>query len=111
MTRRVLTLSAAALACLGTFALAAPAAQAAVVEVVHSPISLGDYCSAQVNSSSTIGFYNGSLGCHRWSSSGTGTTYLGPGSAAAACAHLYPGATYLGHAQGASQSLRCTYSV
>ncbi|TYB68942.1 hypothetical protein FXF51_10680 [Nonomuraea sp. PA05] len=111
MTRRVLTLSAAAIACLGAFAISAPAAHAAEVEVVHSPISLGDYCSAQVNSSSTIGFYNGSLGCHRWSTSGTGTTYVGTGSASAACAYLYPGATYLSHAQAAGQALLCRYSV
>jgi hypothetical protein len=106
--RRVLVLLAATLA---AASLTTSTAHAATVEVVHSPISLGDYCAAQVNSSSTIGFYNGSLGCHRWSTGGSGTTYVGTGSAPAACAYLYPTATYLSHAQGASQALLCRYAV
>ncbi|GAA4956942.1 hypothetical protein HD597_001784 [Nonomuraea thailandensis] len=111
MARRVLTLLAAVLACLGTLSVSATTAQAAVVEVTYGPISLGDYCSAKVHSSSTIGFYNGSLSCHRWSTGGSGTTPTGTGSAAAACAYFYPSATYLGHAQGAGQALICSYSV
>ncbi|MEV0821661.1 hypothetical protein [Nonomuraea rubra] len=111
MVRRVLTLLAAVLACLGAFAVASTTAQAAVVEVTYGPVSLGDYCSAKVNSSSTIGFYNGSLGCYRWSTGGSGLASTGTGSPAAACAYFDPAATYLGHAQGASQALICRYSV
>ncbi|MEV0613966.1 hypothetical protein AB0I81_11640 [Nonomuraea sp. NPDC050404] len=111
MIRRVLVLLAATLATLATVSLSSSTAHAATVEVVHSPISLGGYCAAQVNPSSTIGFYNGSLGCYRWSTGGSGTTYIGTGSASAACAYLYPTATYLGHAQGASQALLCRYAV
>ncbi|GAA5051625.1 hypothetical protein HNP84_006417 [Thermocatellispora tengchongensis] len=114
MTRRVLALVTAVLACLGALAVStapAQAASASVVEIVYSPLSLGDYCSAKVNSSSTIGFYNGSLGCYRWSTGGTGLTYTGTGSASAACAYFNPTYTYLGYAQGGSQALICRYSV
>ncbi|MGR6916732.1 hypothetical protein ACU635_21035 [[Actinomadura] parvosata] len=111
MTRRVLTLLAAALTSLGALSLTSTAAHAAVVEVTFGPVSLGDYCAAKVNSSSTIGFYNGSLGCYRWSTGGTGTTPTGYGSASAACAYLSPAATYISHAQGPSQSLKCTYAA
>jgi hypothetical protein len=111
VTRRVPALLTALLAGLGALAISAAPAQAAVVEVTYSPISLGDYCSAKVNSSATIGFYNGSLGCYRWSSGGSGTTYIGSGSASAACAYFNPTATYLGYSQGAAQSLICRYDV
>ncbi|MFI6735389.1 hypothetical protein ACIBI9_20890 [Nonomuraea sp. NPDC050451] len=111
MTRRVSALLTGLLACLGALSISAAPAQAATVEVTYSPLSLGDYCSAKVNSSSTIGFYNGGLSCYRWSTGGTGMTYTGSGSASAACAYFNPTYTYLGHAQGASQALTCTYSV
>ncbi|TMR90945.1 hypothetical protein [Nonomuraea basaltis] len=111
MTRRVPALLAAAFACLGALSVSATPAQAAVVEVVYSPLSLGDYCAAKVNSSSIIGFYNGSLSCYRRSAGGSGLTYTGSGSASAACAHFNPTYTYLGYAQGASQALICRYSV
>ncbi|MFG6200572.1 hypothetical protein [Nonomuraea sp. JJY05] len=111
MTRRVPALLTALLACLGALFISAAPAQAADVEVTYSPLSLGDYCSAKVNSSSTIGFYNGGLSCYRWSSGGSGMTYTGSGSASAACAYFNPTYTYLGYAQGASQALICRYSV
>lgn len=112
VTRRVPALLIALLACLGALSVAAAPAQAAEVEVTYSPISLGDYCSARVSSSSTIGFYSGSLSCYRWGSGGgSGMIYTGSGSASAACAYFNPTATYLGSAQGASQALICRYSV
>ncbi|MBE1582561.1 hypothetical protein ACFPOI_25140 [Nonomuraea angiospora] len=111
MTRRVPALLTAMLAGFGALSISAAPARAAVVEVTYSPVSLGDYCSAKVNSSSTIGFYNGSLSCYRWSSGGSGMTYTGSGSASAACAYFNPAYTYLGSAQGASQALICRYSV
>ncbi|WP_431930316.1 hypothetical protein [Nonomuraea jabiensis] len=111
MTRRVPALLTAMLAGLGALSVFAAPAQAATVEVTYSPVSLGDYCSAKVNSSSTIGFYNGGLSCYRWSSGGSGMTYTGSGSASAACAYFNPTYTYLGHTQGASQALTCRYSV
>ncbi|MER6002860.1 hypothetical protein ABT120_30120 [Nonomuraea angiospora] len=111
MVRRVPALLTIMLAALGALSISAAPAQAADVEVTYSPISLGDYCSARVNSSSTIGFYNGGLSCYRWSSGGSGMTYTGSGSASAACAYFNPTYTYLGSAQGASQALICRYSV
>lgn len=113
MSRRVVALATAALACLGALAVSAVPAQAARsagnIEVVYSPLSLGEYCAAQVNSFSTIGFYNGGLSCHRWS--GTGLTYTGSGSPSAACVYFNPTYTYTGYAQGGSQALICKYSV
>ncbi|MBB5781450.1 hypothetical protein [Nonomuraea jabiensis] len=111
MTRRVPALLTAMLAGLGALSISASPAQAATVEVTYSPVSLGDYCSTKVNSSSTIGFYNGGLSCYRWSSGGSGMTYTGSGSASAACAYFNPTYTYLSHTQGASQALTCRYSV
>ncbi|MEV4111591.1 hypothetical protein [Nonomuraea sp. NPDC049695] len=111
MTRRLPALLTALLACLGALSISAAPAQAAVVEVTYGPTSLGDYCSAKVNASSTIGFYNGGLSCYRWSTGGSGMTYTGSGSASAACAYFNPTYTYLGYAQGASQALTCRYSV
>ncbi|GAA3659386.1 hypothetical protein GCM10022224_023510 [Nonomuraea antimicrobica] len=110
MTRRVLALLATVLSCLGAFSISAAPAQAAIVEVVYSPLSLGDYCAANVNSTSTIGFYNGSLGCYRWGTGGS-LTYIGSGSASAACVYFNPTYTYVGYAQGVSQALVCRYSV
>ncbi|MEV0384983.1 hypothetical protein [Nonomuraea sp. NPDC050643] len=111
MHRRVPALVAAAFACLGALSVTATPAQAAVVEVVYSPLSLGDYCSARVDSSSAIGFYSGSVSCYRRSTGGSGLTYTGSGSASAACAYFNPTYTYVGSAQGASQALICRYSV
>ncbi|MFD0891160.1 hypothetical protein ACFQ08_41980 [Streptosporangium algeriense] len=110
MPRRVVALATAALACFGALTLSAAPAQAAVLEVVYSPLSLGEYCAAKVNPSSTIGFYNGGLSCHRWNSTG-GTTYTGSGSASAACAYFNPTYVYAGYAQGGSQALICKYTV
>ncbi|RCG20966.1 hypothetical protein DQ384_36825 [Sphaerisporangium album] len=112
MSRRVAALVTAALALLGGLALFTAPAQArstAVVEMVASPLSLGDYCAAKVEITSMIGFYNGSLSCYR--RSGSGLAYVGSGSPAAACAYFAPTYTYIGHAQGVSQALVCRYSV
>ncbi|MEW9552423.1 hypothetical protein [Nonomuraea sp. NPDC050783] len=111
MTRRVPALLVALLAGLGALSLPSAPARAAVLEVTYSPLSLGDYCSAKVDSSSTIGFHNGSVSCYRWSTGGSGLTYTGGGSATAACAYFNPSAVFLGHAQGAGQALICRYSV
>ncbi|MEU1882503.1 hypothetical protein ABZ470_34795 [Streptosporangium sp. NPDC020072] len=110
MPRRFVALATAALACFGALAVSATPAQAAVLEVVYSPLSLGEYCAAQVNPYSTIGFYNGGLGCYRWNNTG-GTTYTGSGSASAACAHFHPTYVSAGYAQGGSQALICRYTV
>ncbi|MER6177956.1 hypothetical protein [Streptosporangium sp. NPDC001681] len=113
MPRRVVALATVALACLGALAVSTAPAQAArsadVLEIVYSPLSLGEYCAANVNPSSIVGFYNGSLGCYRWN--GTQTTYVGSGSPSAACAYFHPTYAYIGHAQGGSQALICKYSV
>ncbi|SEH03826.1 hypothetical protein SAMN05444920_1456 [Nonomuraea solani] len=112
MIRRVLApFATAAFACLGVLAVSAAPAQAAPVEIVYSPLSLGDYCSAKVDSSSAIGFYSGGVSCYRRSTGGSGLTYTGSGSASAACAHFNPTYTLTGYAQGASQALICKYSV
>ncbi|MEU6717839.1 hypothetical protein ABZ897_40775 [Nonomuraea sp. NPDC046802] len=111
MTRHVLAFLTAALACLGALSVTSTAAQAAVVEVTYSPLSLGDYCAAKVDSSSAIGYYNGSLSCYRRSTGGSGLTYTGSGSASAACLYFNPTYTNLGYGQGASQALICRYSV
>ncbi|GAA0911554.1 hypothetical protein [Nonomuraea longicatena] len=112
MLRRALVLIFAALACAA--ALSAPAqaqaARTADVEVVMSPLSLGEYCAARVSPSSTVGFYNGWLGCYRWSTGGTGLVYNGSGSAPDACRWFLPSRAYLGHSQGVSQALSCRYA-
>ncbi|MEU9890626.1 hypothetical protein [Sphaerisporangium sp. NPDC051011] len=112
MPRRVVALAVAVLACLGGLAAFTAPAQArstAVIEIVDSPLSLGEYCAAQVDIRSIVGFYNGSLGCYR--SNGTGVAYVGSGSPSAACQYYMPGYTYISHAQGPSQSLICRYSA
>ncbi|MDF5752841.1 hypothetical protein [Spongiactinospora sp. TRM90649] len=109
MSRRVAALAISALACLGTLAVTAGPAHAAVVETVYSPLSLGDYCAAQVNSSSGIGFYNGSVSCYRFA--GSGLAYTGGGSASAACTYYHPTWTLIGYSAGVSQALVCKYSV
>ncbi len=113
MPRRVVALATAVLACLGALAVSAAPAQAArsgsVLEIVYSPLSLGEYCTAKVNSSSTVGFYNyGSLDCYRWNG---GLIRTGSGNPVEACHHFHPTYTYIGHAQGGSQALVCKYSV
>ncbi|PZG43236.1 hypothetical protein C1I98_18645 [Spongiactinospora gelatinilytica] len=106
-TRALAAIAVTALACLGTVAVSAAPAQAAI-EVVYSPLSLGGYCAAKVNSSSTIGFYNGGLSCYRWGT--PNLVYAGSGSASAACVYFDPSRTYLSHSQGVSQALTCKYA-
>ncbi|MBB5079577.1 hypothetical protein [Nonomuraea endophytica] len=110
MPRRALALTTAALACLGALAVStAPAQAAGPIDIVMSPLSIGEYCAAKVHSSSIVGFYNGSLGCYRYAS--PNLIYLGSGSPSAACQYYNPTYTYLGYAQGGAQSLVCKYSV
>jgi hypothetical protein len=113
MLRRAIVLVLAALACAA--ALSAPAqaqsARTADLEIVMSPLSLGEYCAARVASSSTVGFYNGWLGCYRYNTTGTGIVYVGSGSPSDACRWFIPSRVYVGHAQGGAQSLSCRYAA
>ncbi|WP_157246696.1 hypothetical protein [Nonomuraea typhae] len=109
MPRRVLALTTAALACAGALAFTAAPAQAATLEIVYSPLSLGEYCAAKVNPSSTVGFYNGSLNCYRWAT--PNLINVGSGSPSAACKYFNPTYVYAGYAQGGSQALICKYTV
>ncbi|WP_329079514.1 MULTISPECIES: hypothetical protein [unclassified Streptosporangium] len=93
MLRRVLAtaacavLAGAAVLTLGSPAQAAagPARSAAslvTVDLVFSPLYVGDYCRAKVNSAAYIGFYrNNSISCH-------GSGYLGQGDPYLACKYL-----------------------
>jgi hypothetical protein len=75
----------------GALALATAApAQAVVVDVAFGPLSIGDYCHANVSSSAWIGFYESSgLRCY---ASGTGPPgglqFVGYGSPYLACKYL-----------------------
>ncbi|GII95232.1 hypothetical protein [Sinosporangium siamense] len=85
MFRRALaTTAAAALTAIATLTVATPAQ--AEVDMVASPLYLGDYCRSQVHSSAGIGFYyGGSVECHSFASGG-GLAYVGSGSPWSACA-------------------------
>ncbi|MEV7006920.1 hypothetical protein [Streptosporangium sp. NPDC051022] len=120
MSRRVVALATATLACLGALAVSAAPAQAApaqatrslgTLEIVYSPLSLGEYCVAKVNSSSTVGFYEyGSVACYRWGSNGN-IVRAGSGTPQSACTYFHPTYTYVGYAEGGSKALICKFSV
>ncbi|WP_027346654.1 hypothetical protein [Hamadaea tsunoensis] len=101
--RRIATvLAAATLAVVG---LAGPA-HAATVDLPEGPLSIGDYCHAQVSSAAWIGFYESSgLRCY---SSGTGGSlvYQGTGDAYLACKYLTTDVV-MAALHGASNSLIC----
>ncbi|MEV0585728.1 hypothetical protein [Nonomuraea sp. NPDC050310] len=105
MKRRILTLLAAG----ALTALALPtAAHADTVTATHGPLSIGGYCSSQVNSTAWIGFYEVyGLNCYasKW---GGGFQFVGAGSPMAACAHLMPGVTITSASRAASDALTCT---
>lgn len=88
MIRRLLVLtSSAILGTAGALAMAAPA-HAATVDIPFGPLSIGDYCHAQVNATAWTGFYEGSgLRCY---TDGTGGTlrYVASGDAYLACKYL-----------------------
>ncbi|SDH55381.1 hypothetical protein SAMN05421505_1185 [Sinosporangium album] len=111
MLRRVLT-AAAALACAGALAATSPAHAAAHaaanVDIVYSPLSLGEYCMAHLSPQATIGFYEyGSVRCYRTQN---GLTYAGSASPHSVCAYFRPHPV-VSVGQGVSGALICTYSA
>jgi hypothetical protein len=56
-----------------------------------SPLSIGDYCHANVNSAAWIGFYEGSgLRCYGSGPGAGGPQFVGSGSPYLACKYLTP---------------------
>ena len=88
MIRRLLVLtSSTVLATASTLAMVAPA-QAATVDIPFGPLSIGDYCHAQVNASAWTGFYeSGGLRCYADAVGGT-LQYAGSGDPYLACKYL-----------------------
>jgi len=88
MIRRLLVLtSSAILATAGTLAMAAPA-HAATVDIPFGPLSIGDYCHAQVSTAAWTGFYESSgLRCYTSGAGGT-LQYVGSGDPYLACKYL-----------------------
>lgn len=96
------TLAAAALA---VTALAAPA-HAATVDLTEGPLSIGDYCHAQVSSAAFIGFYEAAgLRCYGNGAGGT-LVYQGTGDAYLACKYLTTDVV-MAALHGPSNSLIC----
>ncbi|MGI5239212.1 hypothetical protein [Dactylosporangium sp. CA-139066] len=84
MLRRLSTL-AAGLVVAGAAALSfASPAQASTVDLTFGPLSIGEYCHAQVSSSALIGLYE-SAGLRCYSGS---NVYVGTGDAYLACKYL-----------------------
>jgi hypothetical protein len=103
MKRRILTVLAAG----AITALALPAPAQAATSITYGPLSIGGYCTAQVNSTAWIGFYEASgLNCYATRPSG-GLQYVGGGSPLSACDYLSI-ATITSASRGPSDSLVCT---
>ena len=85
MLRRFITLLAGALLASSVAVVGgAPAANAAVVDLGFGPLSIGDYCHANVSASAWIGFYKpDGLKCYA-----TPQQYVGSGSPYLACKYL-----------------------
>jgi len=88
MIRRLIVLtSSAILATAGALAMAGPA-QAATVDIPFGPLSIGDYCHAQVSTAAWTGFYESSgLRCYA-SAPGGALQYVGSGDPFLACKYL-----------------------
>lgn len=106
MLRRAVTLAVTTLLG-GAVALATAApAQAVEVDVPFGPLSIGDYCHANVSSSAFIGFYeSGGLRCYANGSPG-GLQYAGSGSPYLACKYLTTDVV-MSALRGPSDSLVC----
>ncbi|WP_283133134.1 hypothetical protein [Rhizohabitans arisaemae] len=75
-----------------------------IVETTYSPVSVGEYCRAQVNPQSSVGLYRGNaIECYNW------PTHLGNGTPTAACQYFasFGNHTVLGAWAGGSESLVC----
>jgi hypothetical protein len=106
MLRRVISLTAGAILGGAVAVATAMPAQAAEVDLSFGPLSIGDYCHANVSSSAFIGFYeSGGLRCYAGGMGG-GLQYTGSGSPYLACKYLTTDVV-MSALRGASDSLVC----
>ncbi|WP_283133133.1 hypothetical protein [Rhizohabitans arisaemae] len=78
-----------------------------VFETTYSPVSVGEYCRAQVNPQSSVGLYRGNaIECYNW------PTHVGNGTPTAACQYFasFGNHTVLGAWAGGSESLVCRFA-
>ncbi|MEU9884986.1 hypothetical protein [Sphaerisporangium sp. NPDC051011] len=78
----------------------------ATIDIVMSPVRLGDYCMAKVHPDSLIGLYQSTLGCYK-RGPGSSVTYVGQGDPYQACQYL-TNDVVVSTRRGPSDSLVCT---